>query len=73
MRSCYTLWEEKVPPVLVIEVVSTTPGGEYTKKLQEYAQMGVLCYVIYSLKKVLHLGNPKTALFATLNVAASQH
>jgi Uma2 family endonuclease len=30
MRCCYTLWEEKVPPVLVLEVVSTTPGGEYT-------------------------------------------
>jgi Putative restriction endonuclease len=55
MRSCYTLWEEKVPPVLVLAVVSTTPGGEYTKKLQEYAQMGVLYYVIYSLEKVLHL------------------
>jgi Uma2 family endonuclease len=51
MRSCYTLWEEKVPPVLVLEVVSTTPGGEYTKKLQEYAQMGVLYYVIYNPKR----------------------
>ena len=51
MRSCYTLWEEKVPPVLVLEVVSTTPGGEYTKKLQEYAQMGVRYYVIYNPKR----------------------
>jgi Uma2 family endonuclease len=63
MRSCYTLWEEKVPPVLVIEVVSTTPGGEYTKKLQEYAQMGVLYYVIYFLEKVLHLGKPQDRTF----------
>jgi Uma2 family endonuclease len=51
MRSCYTLWEEKVPPVLVLEIVSATPGGEYTKKLQEYAQMGVLYYVIYNPKR----------------------
>jgi Uma2 family endonuclease len=51
LRSCYTLWEEEVPPVLVLEVVSTTPGGEYAKKLQEYAQMGVLYYVIYNPKR----------------------
>jgi Uma2 family endonuclease len=63
MRSCYTLWEEKVPPVLVLEVVSTTPGGEYTTKLREYAQMGVLYYVIYSLEKMLHLGKPQDRTF----------
>lgn len=51
LRSCYTLWEEKVAPVLVLEVVSTTPGGEYTRKLQEYTQMGVLYYVIYNPKR----------------------
>jgi Uma2 family endonuclease len=55
LRPSYTLWEERVPPLLVLEVVSTKPGGEYTTKLDEYAQMGVLYYVIYSLEKVLHL------------------
>jgi Uma2 family endonuclease len=51
LRSSYTLWEEEVPPVLVIEVVSKTSGGEYTIKLDEYAQMGVLYYVIYNPKR----------------------
>ena len=51
LRPSYTLWEEKVPPVLVLEVVSTKPGGEYTNKLQEYARMGVLYYVIYNSKR----------------------
>ncbi|AFY92310.1 Uma2 family endonuclease [Chamaesiphon minutus] len=51
LRSCYTLWEEEVPPILVLEVVSTSPGGEYTTKLDEYARMGVLYYVIYNPKR----------------------
>jgi Uma2 family endonuclease len=63
LRSCYTLWEEEVPPILVLEVVSTNPGGEYTTKLNEYARMGVLYYVIYSLEKVLHLGKPQDRTF----------
>jgi Uma2 family endonuclease len=51
LRPSYTLWEEEVPPIFVLEVVSTTPGGEYTSKLQEYASMGVLYYVIYNPKR----------------------
>jgi Uma2 family endonuclease len=51
LRPSYTLWEEEVPPIFVLEVVSTTPGGEYTSKLQEYARMGVLYYVIYNPKR----------------------
>jgi Uma2 family endonuclease len=51
LRPSYTLWEEKVPPVFVLEVVSTTPGGEYTTKLDEYTRMGVLYYVIYNPKR----------------------
>jgi Uma2 family endonuclease len=51
LRSCYTLWEEEVPPILVLEVVSNKPGGEYTTKLDEYARMGVLYYVIYNPKR----------------------
>ncbi len=50
-RLSYLLWDEKVPPILVLEVVSTTPGGEYTTKLLEYAKMGVLYYVIYNPKR----------------------
>jgi Uma2 family endonuclease len=55
LRPSYVLWEEQVVPSLVLEVVSITPGREYTSKLDDYAKMGVLYYVIYSLEKVLHL------------------
>lgn len=51
LRPSYVLWEEQVVPSLVLEVVSATPGSEYTSKLDEYAQMGVLYYVIYNSKR----------------------
>ena len=51
LRLSYLLWEEEILPILVLEVVSAKPGGEYTTKLQEYAQMGVLYYVIYHPKR----------------------
>ena len=51
LRLSYLLWEERVIPIFVLEVVSTNPGGEYTTKRQDYAQMGVLYYVIYNPKR----------------------
>jgi Uma2 family endonuclease len=51
LRLSYLLWEEEIPPTLVLEVVSTKPGGEYTTKLVDYANMGVLYYVIYNPKR----------------------
>jgi Uma2 family endonuclease len=63
LRLSYLLWEEEIPPILVLEVVSTKPGGEYTTKLNKYAELGVLYYVIYSLEKVLHLGKPQDRTF----------
>ncbi|WP_310482167.1 Uma2 family endonuclease, partial [Chamaesiphon sp. VAR_48_metabat_403] len=63
LRLSYLLWDEEVSPILVLEVVSTNPGGEYTTKLDEYTRMGVLYYVIYSLEKVLHLGKPQDRTF----------
>ncbi len=51
LRPSYVLWEEQVVPSLVLEVVSVTPGREYTSKLDEYARMGVLYYVIYNSKR----------------------
>jgi Uma2 family endonuclease len=51
LRLSYLLWEEEVMPIFVLEVVSSKPGGEYTTKLQEYAQIGVLYYVIYNPKR----------------------
>jgi Uma2 family endonuclease len=48
-RSSYVVWEEEnVVPLLTLEVVSQTSGGEYDKKKAIYAQLGVLYYVIYN-------------------------
>jgi Uma2 family endonuclease len=48
-RKSYVLWEENgVPPLLTLEVVSHTPGGEYDDKLAIYAKLGVRYYVIYN-------------------------
>jgi Uma2 family endonuclease len=48
-RSSYVLWEENdIPPILTLEVVSQTYGGEYDDKMQIYARLGVLYYIIYN-------------------------
>ncbi len=47
-RLSYVLWEEDgIPPILTVEVVSRTYGGEYERKKIDYAQLGVLYYAIY--------------------------
>jgi Uma2 family endonuclease len=51
LRPSYVLWEEQVIPSFVLEVVSTTHGREYTSKMDEYAKMGVLYYVIYASQR----------------------
>ena len=49
LRLSYVTWEENgVVPILALEVVSKTPGGEYKKKKRIYAERGVLYYVIYA-------------------------
>lgn len=47
-RSSYILSKEKVVPVLLLEVVSKTYGGEYDEKKEIYRKIGILYYVIYS-------------------------
>jgi Uma2 family endonuclease len=47
-RSSYILSQEKVLPILVLEIVSKTYGGEYDTKLLKYQEIGILYYVIYS-------------------------
>ena len=48
-RNSYVTWEENgVPPILALEMVSQTPGGEYGPKMTIYAKLGVLYYVIYN-------------------------
>ena len=48
-RKSYAVWEEnEVVPILTLEMVSQTPGGEYDEKLAIYEKLGVLYYVIYN-------------------------
>jgi Uma2 family endonuclease len=48
-RRSYVVWEEQnVAPILALEVVSWTPGGEYDDKQAIYAKLGVLYYIIYN-------------------------
>ncbi len=47
-RISYLLWQENyVVPTLVIECVSQKYRGEYDTKKDQYAQLGILYYVIY--------------------------
>jgi Uma2 family endonuclease len=48
-RSSYVVWEENgIVPTFVLEVVSQTYGGEYDKKMEIYAKLNVLYYVVYN-------------------------
>jgi Uma2 family endonuclease len=48
-RRSYAVWEEnEVVPILTLEIVSHTPGGEYEEKLEIYRKLGVLYYIIYN-------------------------
>jgi Uma2 family endonuclease len=48
LRLSYVLWEEQKLPIMVLEVVSQTRRGEYTDKKKDYAELGILYYVIYN-------------------------
>jgi Uma2 family endonuclease len=48
LRLSYVLWQEQKLPILVLEVVSQTRRGEYTDKKKDYAELGILYYVIYN-------------------------
>lgn len=48
-RLSYAIWEEnEVVPMMVLEMVSQTSGGEYDEKMEIYQRLGVLYYVIYN-------------------------
>jgi Uma2 family endonuclease len=48
-RRSYAVWEEQgVVPIVVLEMVSHKPGGEYDEKMAIYANLGVLYYVVYN-------------------------
>jgi hypothetical protein len=48
LRSSYVLWQEKVLPLFVLEVVSKTAGKERTRKRVIYESIGILYYLIYA-------------------------
>ncbi len=47
-RLSYVINDEKVVPILALEVVSRTYNHEYEDKLNDYQRLGVLYYVIYN-------------------------
>ena len=48
-RLSYATWEEGgTVPILVLEMVSHTPGGEYDEKLKIYQRLGVLYYLVHN-------------------------
>ena len=50
-RLSYALWEENgIAPMMVLEMVSKTPGDEYEQKLEIYRRLGVLYYAVYNPK-----------------------
>jgi Uma2 family endonuclease len=51
LRPSYVLWDEKVVPSFVLEVVSPTYRKEYSDKLADYESRGVLYYAIYSSRR----------------------
>jgi Uma2 family endonuclease len=47
-RLSYVFWEEEnIPPILALEVVSKTYGGEYKRKKDRYANLGIRYYAVY--------------------------
>jgi Uma2 family endonuclease len=48
-RRSYAVWEEnEIVPILVLEMVSHQPGGEYNEKMSIYTGLEVLYYIIYN-------------------------
>ena len=54
-RLSYVLWEENyVMPIFALEVVSKTYGGEYERKKDLYADLGILYYAVFHLNQKKH-------------------
>jgi hypothetical protein len=47
-RLSYSIWEEKVLPILFFEVISKKYNSEYKQKLELYQNLGIRYYVIYN-------------------------
>jgi Uma2 family endonuclease len=46
-RLSYSIWGEKVLPILFFEVISKEYNSEYENKLEKYQNLGIRYYVIY--------------------------
>ncbi|MEZ4663202.1 MAG: Uma2 family endonuclease [Caldilineaceae bacterium] len=49
----YFIWEYGKPPDVVVEVVSNKEGRELSRKLRDYARMGVSYYVVFDPQHLL--------------------
>jgi Uma2 family endonuclease len=48
LRPSYVLWDERVIPLLALEVVSKAYRKEHSQKLEIYQSIGILYYVVYA-------------------------
>jgi Uma2 family endonuclease len=55
-KRSYFVWEYGKSPDMVIEIVSDTRGGEDSRKLEEYARMGIWYYVAFDPQEHLKQG-----------------
>jgi Uma2 family endonuclease len=49
----YFMWEHGKPPEVVLEIVSNRKGKELESKRRDYAQMGVIYYVVFDPLRAL--------------------
>lgn len=70
-RRSYATWAEgDVVPTFVLEMVSHQPGAEYDEKLDIYAKLGVLHYVVYN---PVFCGRDKHQPFEVYKLTAGQY
>jgi Uma2 family endonuclease len=73
-RLSYATWEEGgVVPILVLEMVSQTKRGEYDEKIDLYARLGVLYYVIYNPELWGQKRTKKHQAFEVYKLVGSQY
>jgi Uma2 family endonuclease len=48
LRLSYLLWQERVIPLLALEIVSKSAGRERSEKMEIYQEIGILYYVVYA-------------------------
>jgi Uma2 family endonuclease len=66
-RRSYVLWEENIVPILTLEMVSWTPGGEYDHKMAIYQNLGVLYYAIYNREYWQRDGHQPLEIYKLVN------